>query len=85
MRYYCTVLLFSLLLSFSPAFARDYFVSSAGDDNRSGSEQEPWRTLSKINTTVFQPGDRILLKGGRHSRVRWNSGRTTKGLRREMW
>ena len=48
-----------------PAAARDYFVSATGDDSRSGSAAEPWRTLAKVNATSFQPGDRVLLEGGR--------------------
>jgi len=58
-------LLLSLLLSLSPAVARDYFVSAAGDDGRAGTAAEPWRTLAKVNATSLQPGDRVLLQGGR--------------------
>jgi hypothetical protein len=57
--------LLSLLLSLSPAVARDYFVSAAGDDSRAGTAAEPWRTLAKVNAASLQPGDRVLLEGGR--------------------
>ena len=60
-----SALLLLLFLPASPAAARDYFVSATGDDNRSGSAAEPWRTLAKVNATRLQPGDRVLLEGGR--------------------
>jgi hypothetical protein len=54
----------SILLAVSPAVARDYYVSTAGNDGGPGSATAPWRTLGKVNATSFQPGDRILLEGG---------------------
>lgn len=41
-----------------------YYVDSAsGRDDNPGSEAgRPWKTLDKVNTTTFQPGDRILFK-----------------------
>lgn len=51
--------------SVSAALARDYFVSANGSDGGPGSAAAPWRTLAKVNATSFQPGDRILLEGGR--------------------
>lgn len=43
-----------------------YYVDSAGgsDSNTGSSETQAWKTLDKVNTTVFQPGDRILFKAG---------------------
>lgn len=43
-----------------------YYVDSAlGSDNSSGtSETAAWKTLGKVNSTTFSPGDRILLKAG---------------------
>ena len=43
-----------------------YFVSSAeGNDSNSGTEQgKPWKTLEKVNSTVFVPGDTILFQSG---------------------
>lgn len=43
-----------------------YYVDSVdGDDNNSGkSDGAPWRSLDKINATTFEPGDKILFKGG---------------------
>jgi len=45
---------------------RTYYVSPDGDDFASGlSERNAWRTLDKVSSTTFQPGDRILLEGGK--------------------
>ncbi|MEK0314660.1 choice-of-anchor Q domain-containing protein [Cohnella sp. 56] len=42
-----------------------YVDSAAGNDANSGtSTSQPWRTLTKVNGTVFNPGDRILFKSG---------------------
>jgi hypothetical protein len=45
---------------------RSYYVdSSGGDDTRSGlSESVAWKSLDKVNGTVFQPGEKILFKAG---------------------
>lgn len=50
----------------SPAFAGTYYVdSAAGDDQNPGiAIQAPWRSLTKVNSTTFRPGDRILFKSG---------------------
>ena len=41
-----------------------YYVDSKdGDDTNSGtSVGKPWKTLDKVNSVVFQPGDKILFK-----------------------
>lgn len=43
-----------------------YYVDSAnGDDNNNGTSADtPWKTSKKVNETVFDPGDKILLKAG---------------------
>jgi len=42
-----------------------YYVDSAASDENSGlSASTAWRTLAKINSTLFRPGDRILFKSG---------------------
>jgi hypothetical protein len=48
------------------AIAATYHVDGqAGDDAGSGdSVAQPWRSLDRVNTHVFQPGDRLLLKAG---------------------
>ena len=44
---------------------KTYFVTPSGDDSASGlSVKEAWKSLDKVSSTVFQPGDRILLESG---------------------
>ncbi len=46
--------------------AETYYVdSSIGNDNNSGlSENEAWKSLEKINSNVFKPGDSVLFRAG---------------------
>ena len=45
--------------------ATDYFVSSGGNDTNSGTSQNaPWKSIKKVNSTMLLPGDRILFKKG---------------------
>lgn len=45
--------------------ARVYYVSTVGEDTNDGlSETAPWQTMQKVNSTAFQPGDRILFRKG---------------------
>lgn len=48
------------------SYAATYHVDAAtGNNDNSGlSPGEAWRSLSKVNSVVFQPGDRILFKAG---------------------
>ena len=42
-----------------------YYISNSGNDSNSGtSESQAWRSLEKVNETIFQPGDSILLERG---------------------
>jgi hypothetical protein len=42
-----------------------YVDSEIGDDQSNGtSPEEPWKTLARVNTVLFAPGDRILFKAG---------------------
>lgn len=44
-----------------------FYVSSGpeGDDGNSGTSiASPWKTLDKVNNTIFMPGDQILFKSG---------------------
>lgn len=57
--------LLPLLLLVVCAEATTYYVSSsAGNDSNSGTQLAPWKTLAKVNTSTFAPGDVILLKRG---------------------
>jgi hypothetical protein len=70
MKFRCLVLplLTTLLTAILPALlgAADYHLDcQAGSDAASGlSALSPWRTLTKVNETRLQPGDRVLLKRG---------------------
>ncbi len=50
----------------NPYGGTDYFVdATAGADTAAGTSRDSaWKTLARVNSTTFQPGDRILLKGG---------------------
>ena len=55
---------FIIFLSFT-ANATVYYVSTAGSDSNTGtSTDKPWKTLSKVNSFSFKPGDQILFKRG---------------------
>ncbi|MHA7987514.1 carboxypeptidase regulatory-like domain-containing protein [Rathayibacter sp. CAU 1779] len=42
-----------------------YVDAQSGDDSQGGTtEATAWKSFAKVNATVFQPGDRILLKAG---------------------
>ncbi len=48
-----------------PAPVVTYYVSTTGDDNAAGtSPSAAWRTLARASKQRFQPGERLLLKGG---------------------
>lgn len=56
------------LLPATRAGATDYYVDSVGgSESNDGKVGHPWKTLtatSKVNTTTFLPGDRVLFKRG---------------------
>jgi hypothetical protein len=61
------ILLIIILTFFSTSLATTYYVdSNNGNDNNNGtSQQTAWRTLSKVNSYNFQPGDIVeLIRGG---------------------
>lgn len=42
-----------------------YYVSPSGNDNNSGTSlRKAWRSIEKVNSARFHPGDRILFKRG---------------------
>jgi hypothetical protein len=62
-----SLIIFASTLLINPinSFAQDYYVSNSGDDSNFGiSEKSPWKTISKVNSTTFIPGDTIHLKSG---------------------
>lgn len=57
---FCVVLFYSNYLH-----AFTYYVSRNGSDSNDGrSTQTPWKSLDKVNTFTFSPGDSILFKRG---------------------
>ena len=40
-----------------------HYVSQAGNDNNPGTKDKPLKSLQKINTIKFKPGDKIYLNG----------------------
>ena len=63
-RYWAASLL--LLLLAGHLFGATYHVDSTeGDDRHDGrTPSQAWRSLERVNTTTFTPGDQILLKAG---------------------
>jgi len=62
-----SIYLVGLLMCVSSSHANVTYLVDAttGDDANSGlSPAEAWQSLSKVNSMVFQPGDRILFKSG---------------------
>ena len=59
--------LFFLLFSITIFAQTTYYMSSSsGNDSNSGkSTSSPWKSLDKINSTKFYPGDKILFQKGR--------------------
>lgn len=60
--------IFSLLIAFcfltTIIHAADYYVSLNGNDQNSGTMALPWQSISKVNATPLNPGDRIYFCGG---------------------
>lgn len=43
----------------------NYYVSLAGSDDNDGlSQSTPWKTLTKLGSVIFDPGDSVFLRGG---------------------
>ncbi|PWN65081.1 hypothetical protein C1631_020980 [Chryseobacterium phosphatilyticum] len=64
------------------AVEMNYYISNDGNDNNSGTSVDaPWRTIGKVNSILFQPGNRILFKsGGIWNDVLIPKGSGTEGL-----
>ncbi len=60
------ILIISIPLLFSlNSFATNYYVSSEGDDSRSGtSAVDAWKSLKRLNNLVPKPGDSIFFRRG---------------------
>lgn len=60
-----TSLLLVLTMSFSFACASKYYVAANGNDDNTGSISAPFASIQKAQSVV-QPGDTVLLRGGRY-------------------
>ncbi|OGU60715.1 MAG: hypothetical protein A3K31_00195 [Ignavibacteria bacterium RIFOXYA12_FULL_35_25] len=63
--YRIKIVIFLSFVCLMPLFSQTtYYVSSSqGNDNNTGtSEITPWKTIAKVNSVNFQPGDRMLFK-----------------------
>lgn len=75
-------LLVLILMGGDPIRAADYHVDSRfGDDHNPGTlTTRPWKSLKKVNSTIFKPGDRILFAAGsRYSGILKPKGHGKKG------
>ncbi len=56
----------SLMVVIKPVWAADYYVDNvSGSDSNSGTTvNQPWKTLTKVNNTNLQPGDKVMFKRG---------------------
>ena len=63
----CQIILFGLFFIFTVfnLHATNYYVSNNGDNDASGTTKETaWRTIGKVNSITFSPGDSILFETG---------------------
>lgn len=59
-----SIILVSILLA-STVTARNYYVSTAGNDTlNNGSITLPWKTIAKLNSVQLLPTDSVFFKGG---------------------
>ena len=49
-----------------------YVDATLGDDSNPGTQAQPWKTISKVNSTSFSPGDNIYFKRGETWREQLN-------------
>jgi hypothetical protein len=61
---YGILCLFVFSVFFSFAQTNYYFSSSTGNDTNNGTEVNPYKTISKLNSLPLSPGDKILFKKG---------------------
>lgn len=61
-----TLIVCLLILLGTPfIYADDYYISNYGDDNNLGTDPlQPWKSLAKVNTFKFKPGDKIYFQRG---------------------
>ena len=66
LRHLVVIIFIGVLFSPSCSLRTGYYVDlKAGDDSSSGhSSNQPWKTLSRVNSHPFIPGDAIYFKRG---------------------
>ncbi|MDR1559502.1 MAG: right-handed parallel beta-helix repeat-containing protein [Clostridiales bacterium] len=42
----------------------EYYIAKAGSDDNNGLEGSPWKSIAKVNSVTFAPGDKIYFKSG---------------------
>ena len=62
----CFVLLFILIAVFPlNSYSKNYYVKASGNDTNTGlSDDQAWRTIAKVNASIFLPGDTIYFNKG---------------------
>ena len=61
-----TIILLLAAAFTAAAQQKTYFVSPDGNDSATGlSVAQAWKTIDKVNSVVFQPGDKILFESGK--------------------
>ncbi|KJR46650.1 hypothetical protein UF75_2944 [Desulfosporosinus sp. I2] len=62
---FISIVFISIFVNPTCLFAQDYYVSNSGVNSNSGmSEDSPWQTVEKVNSTAFVAGDVIHFKSG---------------------
>ena len=62
---FSSLLVFGFISRVNAAGTTYYVSSSGGNDSNSGTAAtQAWRSLAKVNSIAFQPGDQILFKSG---------------------
>jgi Secretion system C-terminal sorting domain len=80
------VLFIVVALSNTIVYGTKYYVSTLGNDTQNGgtSTSSTWKTISKINSIVLNPGDEVLFNGGETfygNLIINNSGNSTSNIK----
>ena len=62
MRYLLMIIMIAIFII--PIQAKEYYISPKGNDSNSGTIEQPWETIKKVNQQAFQPGDIIYFERG---------------------
>jgi len=59
------ILIIIILLFTIPVLGTNYYIKNTGNDELTGlSDDQAWKTIAKVNSITFQPGDSILFRCG---------------------